>query len=111
MRLQDRPYRMIESGRKTVEIRLWDEKRRLLSVGDEIEFQNASDPSLSLLCRVLALHRFDSFCGLYASLDLLQCGYTEQTVASASPRDMAQYYSEEEERKYGVVGIELRLCR
>ena len=38
MKLNDAPYDMIKSGQKTVELRLYDEKRRMISVGDEIEF-------------------------------------------------------------------------
>jgi ASC-1-like (ASCH) protein len=53
------------------------------------------------------LYRFDSFDELYKSLPLLQCGYTMDHIDKASPADMAQYYSAEEQGKYGVVGIEL----
>jgi hypothetical protein len=37
----------------------------------------------------------------------LQCGYTEDDIDTAHPSDMEQYYSVEEQKKYGVVGIEL----
>jgi len=37
----------------------------------------------------------------------LQCGYTAENVDEADPSDMEQYYSVEEQNKYGVVGIEL----
>jgi hypothetical protein len=53
------------------------------------------------------LHRFQSFSELYEALPLLQCGYTEADIATAHPSDMEQYYSVEEQAKYGVVGIEL----
>ena len=46
---------------------------------------------------------------LYKSLPLLQCGYTRENIDKATPSDMEQYYSIEEQNKYGVVGIEL--CR
>jgi ASC-1-like (ASCH) protein len=56
---------------------------------------------------VVKLHRFDRFEELYRALPLLQCGYTQTDVHTARADDMAQYYSAEQQRRYGVVGIEL----
>ena len=42
-------------------------------------------------------------------MDLLKCGYTADTVSTASPKDMDVYYSPEKQQNYSVVGIELRL--
>ena len=107
MKLNDHPFSQIEQGIKTVELRLYDEKRRAIRVGDEIEFVHRTDSRRRLRRRVLRLHVFATFEELYAVLSLLQCGYTEQTLPTASPRDMEQYYSREEEQAWGVVGIEL----
>lgn len=52
---------------------------------------------------------FNSFDELYKNLPLLECGYTENDVSMASPDDMNQYYSKEEQKEYGVVGIKIRL--
>ena len=109
MNLNDTPYNMIKSGRKTIELRLYDEKRRMISIGDEIEFVNSKDSTLSLHCKVLNLHRFASFQELYKELPLLKCGYTEKDIHIASPSDMDLYYSKEKQEKYGVIGIELQL--
>ena len=40
MSLNNRPFKSIKEGTKTIELRLNDEKRSLLKVGDEIEFTN-----------------------------------------------------------------------
>ncbi len=106
MKLHPEPFGMIQTGEKTIELRLWDEKRRKIQPGDTIVFtNNASGEVLS--ATVLALHRFCSFQALYASLPLLQCGYTAENVATAKAADMEQYYSAGEQATYGVVGIEL----
>lgn len=55
------------------------------------------------------LYRFDSFEELYKNLPLLECGYTEEDIDSASPKDMELYYSKEEQEQYGVVGIKVSL--
>ena len=111
MNLHSAPFEMIRSGRKTIELRLYDEKRRLISIGDEVKFVSSSDSTMSLNCRVIALHKFDSFEDLYDSLPLLQCGYTENDILTASPNDMDFYYSKEKQKEYGVIGIEIELYR
>ena len=108
MKLHHAPFDMIRRGEKTIELRLYDEKRRLIAPGDRICFTNTATGE-TLTKTVAKLHRFDSFEELYRALPLLQCGYTEGDVHTASPGDMAQYYSAEQQRRYGVVGIEL--CR
>lgn len=55
------------------------------------------------------LYRFDLFKDLYAALPLLECGDPEDNAASASPDDRKEYDSQEEEQKYGVVGIKTAL--
>lgn len=110
MNLNPSPFGMIKSGKKTIELRLWDEKRRLIAPGDRICFTNTATGE-TLTKTVAKLHRFDCFEALYRSLPLLQCGYTEADVHTARADDMAQYYSAEQQRRYGVVGIELGPCK
>lgn len=109
MKLNAAPFSMIRSGQKTIELRLNDEKRRQVKVGDFIEFTSTEQPEEKMQVRVTALHRFRSFAELYEHLPLLQCGYTEEELAHADPADMEAYYSGEEQEKYGVLGIEVRL--
>ena len=106
MKLNPTPFEMIKSGEKTIELRLFDEKRRQIGVGDEIIFTNNTTGE-TLSKRVAALHTFASFEELYRELPLLKCGYTQADVDTAVPADMESYYSTEEQAKYGVVGIEL----
>ncbi len=109
MNLHDGPFDMITSGRKIYELRLWDEKRRKIKVGDEIHFTRSRGGDDSVRCLVVGLHLFGSFTELYAALPLLQCGYTEEDIDTADPSDMNLYYSEEKQAAYGVVAIEIRL--
>lgn len=107
MKLHPQPFSMIKSGEKTIELRLFDEKRQKIKAGDTIVFTNTqTGETLNMV--VVKRHVFSSFAQLYDALPLLQCGYTAQDIGSAHPSDMAQYYSEEEQKQYGVVGIELR---
>ena len=58
---------------------------------------------------VIALHLFKNFGELYATHSLLKCGYTKKTIDTASPEDMNKYYNVEEQVRYGVDGIEVKL--
>jgi len=109
MNLHPAPFAMIRSGRKTIELRLYDEKRQAIAVGDTIRFNNTGTEGGTLLTKVVALHRFDSFEELYRQLPLLKCGYTEEDVDTASPKDMEAYYPAEQQKKYGVLGIGVEL--
>ena len=108
MKLNREPFEQMKSGIKTIELRLYDEKRSLIKIGDEIEFFHKGSGE-SLVADVVALHRFKSFKDLYETLPLCQCGYTAENVDQASPSDMNRYYSAELQGEYDVIGIELRL--
>ena len=108
MKLSPAPFEMIKCGQKTIELRLYDEKRQRIKEGDTIVFFNTKTGE-SLGASVARLHRFDSFEMLYKSLPLLKCGYTEENVVAAAHSDMDQYYTPDEQKKHGVVGIELTL--
>jgi len=108
MKLKPSPFEKIKSGEKTIELRLFDEKRKKIKEGDVIVFTNTLNGE-KLSATVTKLHNFDSFADLYQALPLLKCGYTAEDVDTAHPSDMEQYYSSEEQKNYGVVGIEISL--
>ncbi len=106
MRLHNGPFNLIVAGTKTIEMRLYDEKRQEIKVGDELEFTNRVSGEKQLV-KVVNLHRFNSFDELYNNFDKVLLGYGEDE--EANPNDMSQYYSVEDLNKYGVVGIEIVL--
>lgn len=101
------PFLKIKEGRKTIELRLYDEKRRLISVGDEILFTSLDDANEMVHSKVVAMHVFKSFEQLYSKLPMEKCGYGKSE--KADPMDMLKYYSKEEQEKFGVVGIEIEV--
>lgn len=107
MKLKPIPFKKIRDEGKTIELRLYDEKRQKLRVNDRICFTNIENEEEKMLVKIIALHRFDSFEELYKKLPLEKCGYSKDELHSASHHDMDEYYSPEEQRKYGVVGIEV----
>lgn len=106
MRLNNDPFNSIKNGFKTIELRLYDEKRRLVKVGDIIEFTNITTNE-KLNAKVVNIYKFNNFKELYENFDKVSLGY--KIDEEASPSDMYKYYSKEEQDNYGVVGIEIKL--
>ncbi len=109
MKLKPSPFEMIKSGQKTIELRLYDEKRKLVKVGNKVTFVKIDGNDEIINTKVIAIHLFNSFEELYEKLPLLKCGYTEENVSYAKHTDMEKYYSKEKQKDYGVVGIEIKL--
>ena len=109
MRLNQGPFDQVRAGSKTVELRLNDEKRKLLHVGDEIEFLER-DTAQRFRVRITALQHAPTF------VDLLS-GAVSSTAAGFDPVWTPQqvsdwlrrFYSIEEEKANGVVGIEMKV--
>lgn len=108
MRLAAEPFEKIKSGEKTVEIRLCDEKRRAINIGDDIIFYKGDGRAERVLTSVVGLHRFDSFAELFSSELFAETGCGGKTLQEAV-NSMYAFYTKEQERKYGVLGIEIKL--
>ena len=109
MKLTAEPYEQTLAGTKTIEMRLYDEKRQQVRVGDQIVFTKIGGENESFTAEVLAIHVFPSFKELFETLPLEKCGYTKETKASAKPEDLNKFYSHEEQAKYQVLGIEIKV--
>jgi ASC-1-like (ASCH) protein len=107
MHLQDGPFRQIESGEKTLELRVNDTKRRTVKIGDSICFVHADDESRQLIRHVSELHVFPDFASLIEAIPASWLGYEEADKPKIWSR-MSQTYSAREIAEFGVVGI--RLC-
>ena len=103
MKLQLNPFEKIQSGTKTIEFRLNDEKRRLLNIGDQIEFSIVDNPEQKILTQIVGLHKFKTFKELCSAFDSKSYGSEDKEEYEL----MYKYYSKEDEDKYGVLGIEI----
>ena len=88
-------------------MRLLDEKRRDYKVGDVLIFIHRKNENLQLKTQIVALHKFKNFNELYLNLNKVELGYLPDEVANA--KDMESYYPLNEQEKFGVVGIEIKL--
>ena len=103
MKLNEDPFERIKNGTKTIEFRLYDEKRRKVKIGDKIEFSKLPDLQEKILVDVLDLYTEPSFEELFEKL------YEDKELAKQKANAMYEIYSSENEKKYGVVGIKIKL--
>lgn len=96
----------IADGSKTIELRINDEKRQQINVEDIIIF-NCNSTKDIIKAQVSKLHKFSHFEELYKVLPLEKCGYNKTDHDTAHYTDMEQYYTKEQIKKYGALGIEL----
>lgn len=106
MNLWNDSFLSIKSGIKTVEMRLNDEKRSLVRVGDTIIFTNATTKE-EMAVKVVNTIVYKDFFELYKHYNKLEIGYAEDEIND--PADMYQYYSKEKIDKYGALAIEIKL--
>lgn len=101
MKLQNEPFKQIKKEIKKIEIRLNDEKRKIFEINDYIEFTNITTLEI-MFVKITNLCHFESFEDLFNYFD-------KSTLGCGSYEEMYKYYSKEEENKYGVLGIEIKV--
>ena len=103
MRLVDFAFKAIKNREKDIELRLNDEKRQLIKVGDIIEFIHI-DSGKTLRTKVVKLYKYNSFKEIFENLDYKRFGVKDNNY-----NIMYDFYTKDEEEKYGVLGIEIEL--
>lgn len=107
MGLFDEPFRSIEQGRKTVEIRLNDLKRQQVHVGDQIQFTH-TETSETLLVRVTKRQVFPDFRALYGQIpnEAIDCvGWSLDELVTST----YSIYTKEAEQQYGALALTIAL--
>lgn len=105
MNLHPGPFERMRAGEKTDELRLRDDKRRLIRVGDWIEFRKRPDFREALTAEVTALKTYPSFADLYEGVKARYPQHDRDSFIRA----MREYYSPEDEARYGVLEIDLKV--
>ena len=106
MRLHPSPFERIKSGKKVVEGRLNDNKRRMIEVGDEIEFVSRESREIIKVI-VTRIEKQNTFAEMYDKTDLKDwawSGTIEEFV-----NGFYKYYSKEDEKEFGTISIYFKL--
>ena len=98
-------FDIVLQGDKDVEIRVNDEKRRQLKVGDTLLFLKRPDDLEQLRAKITNLVYFKDFLEVVEYYEMKRI-YLEETTKEEYLSIMKQFYSDDDVHKYGVVGIE-----
>ena len=108
MKLQPEYYNYILNGTKTIEIRLNDEKRSKIKIGDTIKFLKEPDLKESFKIKVVGLYRYNSFEDLFKDFDISIL--SDKSMSKEELIDvLEQFYTKEKQEQYGVLGIKIEL--
>ena len=104
MRLVDFAFNSMKNEVKDIEVRLNDEKRQLINVGDIIEFEHIDTKEI-IRVKVINLHKFKTFDELFNKFENKRLGLKETDDVSI----IDNFYTKEEQEKYDALGIEIKL--
>ena len=106
LKLQPKYFRYINEGTKRVELRLYDEKRKNINIGDIIEFVKEPELKESIKVKVIGLLRYNSFRTLVNDLDISIVADSSETKETLL-KDLEEFYTQDKQEKYGVLGIRI----
>lgn len=104
MKLQPTYFDFIKNGTKRIELRLFDDKRKAILLGDTIKFIKEPEKLENIEVTVTGLLRYNTFKELLNDFNI-------EILADASLskeellRELETFYTKEEQGKYGVLGI------
>ncbi len=109
MRLDPGPFDLIVSGNKNLEIRLFDEKRQRLNLGDIITFSKRPELIERVDTLVVALLRYRTIEELVDDIPMEKFGYLHDYDKAEFVKWCYSRYSAEEVKKYGILGIKIEI--
>ena len=106
MNLRPKYFDFMKDGTKRIELRLYDEKRSQIELGDIIEFSKSEKDKLK--AEVIGLLRYSSFKDLFEDFDisiLADASMTKDELLDV----LSEFYTPEKQNQFGVVGIRLKM--
>lgn len=100
-------FQSIIEGKKKVEVRLNDESRRVINVGDTIEFIKVPEQDQSIIVQVTEIRKYSTFKEMYANIPFedFDCeGWTMQEMINGT----YEIYTPEQEKQWGALAITIQ---
>ena len=100
-------FQSIIEGKKKVEVRLNDEKRRKIKVGDMIEFIKVPQQDETLKVQVTEIRQYDTFKEMYENISFkdFNCeGWTMKEMIDGT----YEIYTREQEKEWGALAITIK---
>ena len=108
LKLATEPFNAIISGNKTIESRLYDTKRQKIQIGDRIIFTNRDNSEQTVTAEVVGLLRYATFRDLFSHNNPRKFGGNNVEWLE---NQISEFYSIEDQKIYGVIGIEFKVCQ
>ena len=108
MKLQPEYYNFILNGTKRIEIRLFDEKRQQIKIGDTVKILKEPELNESFNAKVIGLLRYNTFEDMFKDFDISVLSDSSMTKAELIAV-LEQFYTKEKQKQYGVLGIRIEL--
>ena len=105
MKVDTKYYNLLKSDKKVIELRLFDEKRQNIKIGDEIIFSDANNPNNSFKAIVVNLYQAKNFEELCQSIKPEHAGFSSKTELVSV---MERFYPFPLQQKFGVLGIKIK---
>ena len=108
MTLFEESFNKIKNKQKSIEVRLNDDKRQNIRVGDLITFYKLTEKTERITVKVLEIYTFENFEKLYSEFNfsLFGCqGYEMKRMID----ETYAIYTKEQEKRYGALGIKISL--
>ena len=106
MKVKPEYFEKIKTGKKIYEIRLLDDKRKLIKMGDTILLKKLPEVIEGVVLKVVDIRFFDTFKDMIKRISSKDLGYED-----LSPDQIEEiyhgYYDVEEENEKGVVALKV----
>lgn len=97
-------FEIVKLGKKNIEVRINDEKRRKLKIGDTLVFLKRPNDDEEIRAKVIGLEYYDFFSELIEHYDMERI-YLEGFSKDEYLNEMKRFYTLEEQEEFGVVAI------
>ena len=107
LKLKPKYFNYINRGTKRIELRLYDEKRKKINIGDTIIFQKEPELDIKMKVKVIGLLRYNTFEELFEDFDIeimADKSMTKQELLDV----LEEFYTPEKQEQYGVLGIRIK---
>ncbi|WP_142826399.1 ASCH domain-containing protein [Planococcus soli] len=108
MGLYSEYFELIKAGKKKVEVRLNDEKRRNIKVGEIIKFSKLPERNEVIQVEVTRLTVYSHFQSMYEHISFTDLGCAGWKM-EAMIKETYDVYSQEQEKEYGALAIRIKL--
>lgn len=110
LKLQPRYYEYILNGSKDIEIRLYDEKRQKINIGDIIILKKEPELNESFKVKVVGLLRYENFDSLFNDFTIDRLADRSMSKSELL-EELEKFYTKEKQKEYGVLGIRIEKVR